>query len=448
MHAAVAAGAPGTVDVALQVLAAGGNAVDAAVAAGFTMPVTEPGLASLAGGGFMMVRDADGVTTAIDFFAAVPMPHTAPVHRVVTVEFAGANQAFAVGSSTVAVPGVLDGLLHAQRRFGRMALDDLLAPVVDLARRGATMTAEQALVFQLIGAVLTSTRDSARVYAPHGRLLGAGEVMHNPAYADFVAEVAAGRDQLPAVGPLHADDLAAYRVYEREPLVLRLPGGRVFTNPAPSLGGAIIGHALEDLADIADPTAVEVLAALRQATDHNKTLAPTSVKGTTHISVTDGAQTVAMTVSNGSCSGVMLGDTGIQLNNMMGESDLHPAGHETPVGSRIRSMMAPSLVERDGLITALGTGGSERIRSAMVRVITQLLRGVDLQAAIDAPRVHLDNEGAVQIEPGFPDDQVAALPQRRTVWPDRDFYFGGVHAVSSDGRADADARRGGCTGGL
>ena len=111
-------------------------------------------------------------------------------------------------------------------------------------------------------------------------------------------------------------------------------------------------------------------------------------------------------------------------------------------------MMAPSLVQRDGLVSALGTGGSERIRSAMVRVIAQMTRGVDLRQAIDAPRIHTDNDGVVQLEPGFPDDQVAELTEPVSLWPERDFYFGGVHAVSSDGSAAADARRGGQTGRL
>ena len=75
----------------MAVLAAGGNAVDAAVSAAFAMPVTEPGLASLAGGGFMMVRDPDGTTRLIDFFAAVPTPHENASHQVVTVEFSGAH---------------------------------------------------------------------------------------------------------------------------------------------------------------------------------------------------------------------------------------------------------------------------------------------------------------------------------------------------------------------
>lgn len=446
MHSAVAAGAPGTVNVALEVLAMGGNAVDATVAAAFAMPVTEPGLASLGGGGFMMVREPDGETTLIDFFAAVPRPRGPQLPHVVTVEFAGAQQDFSVGPATVAVPGVLPGLLHAHERFGRLARDEILAPAMKLVGQGAVMTAEQALVFRLIGAVLTYTPESAAVYAPHGRLLQQGEVMHNPAYEEFLADLALGSTTLPAEGPLDAQDLADYQVYEREPLRLEMPQAVLLTNPAPSMGGSIIAQALSDLAALDTPSAVDLLTALRQATEHNKTSAPVSVRGTTHISVTDGSQTVAMTVSNGSCSGVMLGDTGIQLNNMMGESDLHPDGHALPVGARIRSMMAPSLVEQDGLVTALGSGGSERIRSAMVRVISQLVRGVDLQTAIDAPRVHLDNDGIVQLEPGFPPDQVAQLPQPVSMWDDRDFYFGGVHAVASDGSAAADARRGGHIG--
>ncbi|MEZ5119730.1 MAG: gamma-glutamyltransferase [Candidatus Nanopelagicales bacterium] len=448
MNPAVAAGAPGTVGVALDVLRRGGNAVDAAVAAAFAMPVTEPGLASLGGGGFMMVRDRDGETTLIDFFAAVPTPRSGHLHRVVTVEFAGARQNFAIGSSTVAVPGVLPGLLHAHERFGRLKRDAVVTPAIEVAREGAAMTGEQALVLQLIGGVLTSTTESARVYAPKGQLLRAGQILRNRNYADFLDEVIGGLDRLPAIGPLHEDDLAAYEVYEREPLRVALPGATLLTNPPPSLGGSIIAHALSDLAAIESPTALDLLTALRRATEHNKTLAPVSVRGTTHISVTDGEQTVAMTVSNGSCSGVMLPGTGIQLNNMMGESDLHPDGHTLPVGARIRSMMAPSIVERKGLVTALGTGGSERIRSAMVRVIAQLARDVDLQEAIDAPRVHLDNDDVVQVEPGFPAEQVAALPSPMSLWDARDFYFGGVHAVSSDGTAACDARRGGHIGTL
>jgi len=296
--------------------------------------------------------------------------------------------------------------------------------------------------------VHTLTPEATAVYARGGRLPVAGELLRNPSYADFLDSVSAGVSRLPALGPLDPQDLADYQVYEREPLRVEMPGAVLLTNPAPSLGGSIIAQALSDLRALETPTALDLLSALRHATAHNKTLDPVSVRGTTQASVTDGRQTVSMTISNGSCSGVMAGDTGIQLNNMMGESDLHPDGYELPVGARIRSMMAPSLLEHEGLVTALGTGGSERIRSAMVRVISQLARGAGLQEAIDAPRVHTDNDGVVQLEPGFPTEEVAQLPEPVSHWEDRDFYFGGVHAVSSDGTAAADARRGGCTGRL
>lgn len=440
MHAAVAAGAPATVDVAVEILRRGGNAVDAAVGAAFAMPVTEPGLASLGGGGFMMIRDADGHATLLDFFAAVPsLPATEMT--LVTVEFAGARQDFEVGEGSVAVPGMLPGLRKAHSEHGRLPWRELLQIAQDRIARGCALAPAQALVLELIGAVLTLTPESADVFAPGGRLLRAGDVLRNPEYVAFLGELIQGRQTLPADGPLTAEDMAAYDVIERVPLRLELSDAVVLTNPPPSLGGSIIAHALSDLPP--KPSALDLLMALRAATEHNKAQAPVSVRGTTHISVTDGSQTVAMTVSNGSNAGVMLPGTGVQLNNMMGESDLHPEGQVIVPGARIRSMMAPSLVEQGGVVTALGTGGSERIRSALTRVIADLVRGAGLQDAIDAPRIHLDNDGVVQVEPGFPADEMAELPAPVSRWRHKDFYFGGVHAVSSDGAAAADARRGG-----
>ncbi len=414
MQAAVAAGSQGTVDVALGVLAQGGNAVDAAVAAGLAMPVTEPGLGSLGGGGFMMVREPEGRARLLDFFAAVPSRRDEAM-TLVTVEFSGARQDFEVGGGSVAVPGVLPGLVHAHQEFGRLAWPQVVAAAHAGVRDGCVLTPKQEELLGLIRDVLCLTPESAEVFAPGGHLLRAGERLHNQAYVAFLEGLQRGPAGLPAQGPLHAADLAGYRVYERQPLRVSLP---------------------------------DLLTALREATEQSKAAPPVSVRGTTHISVTDGAQTVAMTISNGSNSGVMLPGTGVQLNNMMGESDLHPDGHAVVAGERIKSMMAPSLVESGGVVTALGTGGSERIRSALVRVIAALVRGADLQAAIDAPRVHLDNDGVVQVEPGFPAEEVAKLPLPLSHWHAPDFYFGGVNAVASDGQAAADARRGGHTGRL
>ncbi len=445
MQSAVAAGSRGTVDVALQILTQGGNAVDAAVAAGLAMPVTEPGLGSLGGGGFMMVRQPDGETRLLDFFAAVPSRRGEQM-TVVTVEFPGARQDFEVGAGSVAVPGVLAGLVHAHTTFGRLPWSRIVDAALAGIRDGCVLTAKQEELLGLVDAVLRLTPESAAVFAPGGRQLREGDLLVNEDYVAFLEGMRDAPGQLPAIGPLVGEDLAAYRVFEREPLRVALPGATVVTNPPPSLGGSIIAYALAELAHVDHPTAADLLAALRDATEHNKATPPVSVRGTTHISVTDGRQVVAMTVSNGSNSGVMLPGTGVQLNNMMGESDLHPDGHTVVPGERIRSMMAPSLVECRGVVTALGSGGSERIRSALVRVISGLIRDSGVQRAIDAPRVHLDNEGVVQVEPGFPREQVEQLPLPLSQWHARDFYFGGVHAVTTAGEAAADARRGGHTG--
>jgi len=174
----------------------------------------------------------------------------------------------------------------------------------------------------------------------------------------------------------------------------------------------------------------------------------TASGGTTHVSVCDAEGNAAsMTTSNGEGSGCFAADTGIMLNNMMGEDDLHPEGfHASPPGVRVASMMAPSLLlAGDRLRLVLGSGGSKRIRSAMLQVVSNVVDfGLDLRTAVEAPRLHWDGE-RIQVEPGFADEALTALAGRWPLnrWPVRDVYFGGVHAVAPDGEGAGDPRRGG-----
>ena len=119
---------------------------------------------------------------------------------------------------------------------------------------------------------------------------------------------------------------------------------------------------LADLADDAHPQPAAIAAALAETTAWLKeqVSGPISTAGTTHISVVDaGGMAAALTLSNGVGGGVMLPGTGVHLNNMMGEDDLHPGGPDSArPGERIRSMMAPSVVTFDGATLVLGTGGS------------------------------------------------------------------------------------------
>jgi gamma-glutamyltranspeptidase/glutathione hydrolase len=474
----VACGNADTAAAAVSILRSGGNAVDAAVAGGFAAALTEPGLTSLGGGGFMLLRQADGTEHLLDFFVdapgrGLPEQRLAPHFTPITVVFSGAEQVFHAGYGSVGVPGVLDGYLHAHRRFGRLPLSDVLAPARRMAVEGVPLAPTQATVLDLLHDILTLTDEARAVFAPNGTLPVTGDALRNESYAHFLGELAPGRasgwrdaphsqDLVDAMashdGLVTREDLEAYRVIERAPLSITYRGVRITTNPAPSFGGSIVADALVNLGRapyVSEPTtlAATMMRELHAATERGKRAdRARSAKGTTHLSVVDGdGVVVSMTTSNGSCSGVVADHTGVQLNNMMGESDLHPDGfHLTEPGTRIGSMMAPMIVDLpDGRTVAMGSGGSERIRSALMRVVVSLAGGgIDLEQAVNAPRMHHDGS-VIQVEPGLRTHTLAALADVAPVnqWSDRDLYFGGVHAVSraADGTTTAvgDPRRDG-----
>jgi gamma-glutamyltranspeptidase / glutathione hydrolase len=504
----VAAGHPETVAAATTVLEAGGNAFDAVVAAGFTAAVVEPCLSSLGGGGFLLARTAAGEEVVFDFFVDTPgrgLPDAAaPTLTPVTLRFGSADQVFHVGHGSVAVPGCLPGYLHAHARLGRLDLEEVVAPARRLAEVGVPLGPHQTAVVHLLEPILTLTDEGRARFQPGGRPLEPSRPVVNLPLAGFLERIGAGRargfddptlaatieaEMRASGGLLTAADLGAYEVVEREPLAVGYRELELLTNPPPSFGGRLIAQGLDLLArtppaafgsgtrlarlaevfDVVmrhhtageDPTAEPSAAGEgTTAPEAAGTAAPrpSSVRGTTHVSICDDeGNLAAMTTSNGSCSGVMLGDTGVMANNIMGEEDLqphlrstddrHPAQHPAP-GVRVGSMMAPSLLLDGGRApVVLGSGGSERIRTAMTQVIVNLVdHGMTLEEAVRAPRIHWDGR-TVQVEPGFPAEAVAHVAAQRpvNVWTVSDLYFGGVHAVAPDGSRAGDPRRGGVT---
>jgi gamma-glutamyltranspeptidase/glutathione hydrolase len=185
---------------------------------------------------------------------------------------------------------------------------------------------------------------------------------------------------------------------------------------------------------------------------------PLRSRGTTHVSVIDAAgNAAAATVSNGEGCGEIVPGTGMMLNNMLGEDDVNPAGpHAWPPGQRLASMMSPTAIVRDdGSLLVCGSGGSKRIRTAVLQVVSNLLDfDLPLAHAIAAPRLHVEGDH-VSFEAGLHADAVAALTQLfpdHTAWPEPNMFFGGVHSVlrSPEGRLTGcgDPRRDGlCLGG-
>jgi len=477
---AVASGHPETTAAAIEVLAAGGNAVDACVAAGFAATVAEPTLTSLAGGGFLLARTPAGEEVLFDFFVDTPgrgrpsAPASLDFEEVV-VQFSGAAQGFNVGLGSVAVPGCLAGWLHAHRRLGRVDLEVVTAPARRLAEHGVEVNDQQAYVLRILEPILTRTPEAAAIAAPRGRLLTQGDRFHNPALAAFLADLderGFAEPQLAARveramdeggGLLTAADLTGYQVVERAPLEVQWRGHRLLTNPPPAFGGELVALGLLELeerpgwpADAGTLGHAVALAEAMIATDEvraaglvSEQLRRRSTGGTTHVSVADAdGGAASMTTSNGEGSGWLLPGTGVMANNMMGEDDLHPEGfHATPAGERVASMMAPSLVvDPDGGVRlAVGSGGSKRIRTALAQVIAAVLdQHRPLVEAVESPRLHWDG-AQLHVEPGWPDAVVDELEARwpLTRWPQLDLYFGGVQAVVPGEEAAADPRRGG-----
>jgi gamma-glutamyltranspeptidase/glutathione hydrolase len=477
---AVASGHPATTAAAIEVLEAGGNAVDACVAAGFAAAAAEPTLTSLAGGGFLLARTRDGEEVLFDFFVDTPgrgrRPSDGPLDfEEVVVRFTGAEQGFHVGLGSVAVPGCLAGWLHAHRRLGRLELAAVTAPARRLAAEGVEINDQQAYLLRILEPILTRTPDAAEIVAPGGRLLGRGDRLTNPALAEFLGVVdergfaeptlaAAVEAAMDAGGGLvTAQDLIGYQVVEREPLAVEWRGHRLLTNPPPAFGGELVALGLLELEGrVGWPAVVESEAhavalaesmiatdALRAAGRVGEALRRRSTGGTTHVSVADADGAAAsMTTSNGEGSGWLLPGTGVMANNMMGEDDLHPGGfHAVAAGERVASMMAPSLVVDPGgeVRLVVGSGGSKRIRTALAQVIAGVVdQGRPLREAVEAPRLHWDSE-RLHAEPGWPEVVLTALQARwpLTRWTQRDLYFGGVQAVVPGLAAAADPRRGG-----
>jgi gamma-glutamyltranspeptidase/glutathione hydrolase len=513
MRGVVAAGHPITAEVGAQILRDGGNAVDAAVGAVLASFALESPLTGFGAGGFMMVHRAEE-TVLIDFFVAAPGKDG--VERgtelvPVPVHFDPETiQTFYVGPASCGVPGTAAGLELALDRFGSAPLAELARPATALARDGAPVNAEQAYILDILWPIHERLEGTRELYAPGGRPLREGDAFRFPELAEalerfgaegagpfYRGEVAAALSEFVGRGggTLGPTDLATYEAAARQPIRVRFRGTEVLTNPPPSSGGILIAYCLGLLERLGGRSGPEQLVAAMGAANaardeafaealygdelHAALLDPAELDrvaaavhgsppfggaapplpgdtlgSTTHISVLDGdGMCASVTCSNGSGSGVLVPGTGVILNNMLGEEDLNPLGfHAIAPGRRVPSMMAPTVVLRDGEIElGLGSAGSNRIRSAILQTIVRAVeQGMGAGEAVRAPRLHFE-AGIVQAEPGVDEEALArieagGLPVLRR--PRINLFFGGVQAVARDPASGAysgggDPRRGG-----
>lgn len=453
--AGVAAGHPATAEAGLAVLADGGSAADAAVAAILASCVAETVMTGLGGGGFAIHWSAaERVATCVDFFVTVPglAGDRAPAPMTpLPMLFGSAPVEYLIGAPSVGVPGVAAGCGALHERWGRLPWERLCEPALALARTGVPMSAAHAGTLAMVAPVMR-LGDGGRAYAPDGELLRGGDLLFHPGLATAIGLL---RDEGPAVfttgtigrvlvdllrergAAIAMSDLEAYQVRFTEPAQVAFAGARV--QGRVDLGGLLgtLGRLPEDLGARDEAgQAVAYVTALDGADARG---------GTTNLCTVDRAGNVCVaTTSLGLGSGDWLPGLGVHCNSMLGEVDL--VRGELRPGERMNSMMVPLVATRDDVpVLAAGAAGGARIRSALVQVLARVLAlGQELQPAVDAWRLH-PVAGLVHAEPGMPDTAAAALQAAGyTVerWTARHHYFGGVSALGPRSGA-ADPRRDG-----
>jgi gamma-glutamyltranspeptidase / glutathione hydrolase len=453
MTGALAAGNRLTAEAGGDVLRAGGKAVDACIAAAAVSWICESSLTGLGGGGFLLHHDAsEGRTQLLDFFVAVPERPAATEELLeVVVDFGDSQQVFFTGPASVAVPGVPLGLWEAHSRWGTVPWAELLAPAARLAREGAVLDEAQGYLHEILDPLLRHSPEGDALYGP-GRALREGERFVVAELADTLARLAVeGPDflyhgdyaqKIAAHVPITLADLDRYEVIERDPLTARYRGDLIRTNPPPAGGGRLLKVGLDTLGDD-EPTPLAIARAMEAQEDARPAQA---VGGTTHISVVDRDGDVAsLSCSLGSASGIVVPSTGIGLNNMLGET--HLLG-ESRAGERLMSMMAPSLLLRDGRPRlVLGSAGSRRLHGALLQVVANVEgRGQGVEEAVEAPRLYVEG-GIAHCEDPVVGDELEEAGYAVVRWTRRNLFFGGVSAVEirEDGSlaAAGDPRRGG-----
>ncbi len=462
--AAVASAHPLATAAGREMLDAGGNAFDAAIAVAAALAVVEPYSSGIGGGGFFLLhRAADQREVMIDAREMAPGAANRDMYLDANGEIApgrSMNGALAAG-----IPGTPAGLVHLAEHYGRLPLATSLAPAIRYAREGFAVTPHYRIMAGFRTDAMRANAETARIFLVDGAPPADGTLLKQPDLAATLARLAAyGRDGFYAGavaerlvdgvraggGLWQLDDLARYRVMEREPVVGEYRGIRIVSAPPPSSGGIVLIEALNVLEDVdlagadltqrthfvieamrrayrdraeylGDPDFADVPVARLISKDYAKTIAsdlspdratpssalkpvapPAQGDHTTHFSVLDAeGNRVAATLSVNFPFGSAFTPpgTGVLLNNEMDDFSskaMTPNGYGL-VGvdanaiapyKRPLSSMTPTFLETRERLGILGTPGGSRIISMVLLGTLSFAAGEPVTQWVATPRYH------------------------------------------------------------
>lgn len=464
-HAMVSSVHPTASEVGISILRRGGNAVDAAVAVGMALAVVHPSAGNIGGGGFMVIRLADGTVRAIDYREAAPAASTEDMYLDAEGRLTPRS---VTGHLSAGVPGSVAGMAAAHRELGRLPWAEVLDPAIRLARKGFVLDRHRSRSLRSAARRLAGFEASRRQFLhPNGDAPPEGALLRQPDLARTLQAIA---DSGPRVfyegyvadlivtemrrggGLITKADLASYRPYWRDPIVIRYRGHTIYSMPPASSGGVTMGEILNILENagplppygtvehvhlmaeamrrgfidrnrfLGDPDYVEMpldrllskdyAARLLEGIDlqwatPTANLSPAVAEGghTTHYSVVDAegnAVSVTTTINLGYGSGVTVAGAGFLLNDEMDDFAAAPGqpnafglvqgrANSIAPGKRMLSSMTPTIVldPMGELLMIVGSPGGSTIITTVTQVVSNVIdHGMSLAEAIAAPRVH------------------------------------------------------------
>ena len=461
---AVASGHELATDAGLEILRQGGNAFDAAVAVSSTLSVVEPISSGLGGGGFFLLHDAKtGKDVFVDARETAPAAATPEAYLLENGDFN--RDRATTGPWSAGIPGLPAALVHVSEKYGNLPLEKSLAPAIRIAKEGFPVYGRMVRGFAAKREVMERYPGTRAVYLPGGKPFAEGDIFRQPDLAhtlELLAEKGfdgfyrgeTAEKLIKGVndegGQWTAEELAAYRVREREPIVFEYDGWKITTAPPPSSGGIALAEMLQilepwDLSGLdathrthlvveamrrayrdrtfylGDPdfvqipqrtlTSADYAAGLRATINPDKATPSDMLSGkqtpmedeeTTHFSIIDAQGNragVTQTVNLLYGSGLIPPGTGVLLNDEMDDFALKPGtpnafgvmGYDANApepGKRMLSSMTPTFMESDDKITVLGTPGGTRIITMVLLGILGYDDGLDAQQVAALPRYH------------------------------------------------------------
>ena len=446
MRPGVAAGHPATTEVGAEILAEGGTAGDAVVAMALASCVAETVMSGLLAGCHAMVFDGSRVH-ALDGFAAQPSGQGELVE--LPLAFGEEIVPYSIGPASCAVPGLPAALGALRERLGKVPWSRLVEPALRLARSGVPLPEMHARSLHMFAALYCLERGADLFAHDDGTTLSAGDLLEQPGLVEALEALAEEGPASPYRGSLAAallridglavtaDDLLDYRARWRDAVLVDFHSHHIATRRGLS-GVPELLPRLPRLSGLSPAERVLALVAAFEATDEG------GEHTTNMVAVDADGRACVLTHSLGVGAGVWVPGFDLQLNNLLGESDI--AFGDPQPGDRLESRMAPSIAfDAEGLALAIGSAGATRLRTALAAVLAGVLdEGLEPAEAVARPRVHPTRE-LVDAEPGVDETALTELEARgRTVrrWEQLHHYFGGVSCVGRTGAA-GDPRRSG-----